>query len=114
MCGICGLYGSESTGELSERVREMMRTIAHRGPDGEGVFAGTGVALGHRRLRVIDPSPAGAQPMTVAASPVCYDGDSYNFRDLRKEAERDGRRFRRPSDTDVLQHAYQDWFLELL
>ena len=112
MCGICGLYGSESTGELSERVREMMRTIAHRGPDGEGVFAGTGVALGHRRLSVIDPSPAGAQPMTVGASTVVYNGESYNFRDLRKELERDGRRFRGHSDTEVLLHAYEAWGLE--
>jgi asparagine synthase (glutamine-hydrolysing) len=112
MCGICGLYGSEDSGELSLRVREMMRTIAHRGPDGEGAFVGGGVALGHRRLSIIDPSPAGAQPMTVGATTVVYNGESYNFRELRKELERDGRRFRGHSDTEVLLHAYEAWGLE--
>jgi asparagine synthase (glutamine-hydrolysing) len=112
MCGICGLYGSGSGAELSERVRGMMRTIAHRGPDGEGVFVGSGVALGHRRLSIIDPSPAGAQPMTVGATTVVYNGESYNFRELRKELERDGRGFRGHSDTEVLLHAYEAWGLE--
>jgi asparagine synthase (glutamine-hydrolysing) len=112
MCGICGLYSSESSGELSERVREMMRTIAHRGPDGEGAFVGSGVALGHLRLSVIDPSPAGAQPMTVGATTVVYNGESYNFRELRRELELDGRRFQGHSDTEVLLHAYEAWGLE--
>jgi asparagine synthase (glutamine-hydrolysing) len=112
MCGICGLYGSESPGELAERVRQMMRTIAHRGPDGEGAFVGQGVALGHRRLSVLDLSEAGAQPMTVGETTVVYNGESYNFHELRTDLERGGRRFRGHSDTEVLLHAYEAWGLE--
>jgi asparagine synthase (glutamine-hydrolysing) len=112
MCGICGLYGPETSEQLSRYVQLMVRTIAHRGPDGEGTFVGDGVALGHRRLSIIDLSPAGAQPMTVGATTVVYNGESYNFRELRAELERGGRVFRGHSDTEVLLHAYEAWGLE--
>jgi asparagine synthase (glutamine-hydrolysing) len=57
MCGICGLYGFTSKDDLNLRVRRMVRTIAHRGPDAEGTFVSEGVALGHRRLSILDLSP---------------------------------------------------------
>jgi len=112
MCGFCGLYGTLSTEQLDRGVRRMVPTIAHRGPDAEGVFVGDGVALGHRRLSIIDLSSTGAQPMTVGSATVVYNGESYNFRELRRELERDGRIFVGGSDTEVLLHAYDSWGLD--
>jgi asparagine synthase (glutamine-hydrolysing) len=90
----------------------MVQTIVHRGPDAAGVCVGDGVALGHRRLSIIDLSSTGAQPMTVGTATVVYNGEIYNFRDLRRELERDGRSFLGGSDTEVLLHAYDEWGLD--
>jgi asparagine synthase (glutamine-hydrolysing) len=111
MCGICGLYGLQSSDDLDRTVRRMTQTIAHRGPDGEGTFVGEGVALGHRRLSIIDLSSAGAQPMTLGAATVVYNGEAYNFPQLRIELEGLGHAFRGHSDTEVLLHAYEAWGL---
>jgi len=89
----------------------MTATIAHRGPDGDGIFVGEGVALGHRRLSIIDLSSSGAQPMSLGAATVAYNGESYNFPQLRIELERLGHTFRGHSDTEVLLHAYEAWGL---
>jgi len=112
MCGICGVFGPQSFDELDRTVRRMSQTLAHRGPDGEGIFVGEGVALGHRRLSIIDLSSAGAQPMTLGAATVAYNGESYNFQQLRAELETLGHAFRGHSDTEVLLHAYAAWGLE--
>jgi asparagine synthase (glutamine-hydrolysing) len=109
MCGICGLYGLESSDDLDRTVRRMTQTIAHRGPDDEGTFVGEGVALGHRRLSIIDLSSTGAQPMTLGAATVVYNGESYNFPRLRLELEALGHVFRGHSDTEVLLRAYETW-----
>ncbi len=90
----------------------MVPTIAHRGPDAEGTFIGEGVALGHRRLSIIDLSPTGAQPMSVGGSTIVYNGETYNFAGLRAELEQAGRHFRGGSDTEVLLHAYDAWGLD--
>jgi asparagine synthase (glutamine-hydrolysing) len=89
----------------------MTQTIAHRGPDGEGTFVGEGIALGHRRLSIIDLSSTGAQPMHLGATTVVYNGESYNFRQLRTELELLGHAFLGHSDTEVLLHAYAAWGL---
>ena len=112
MCGFCGLYGTLSSEHLDRNVRRMVQTVVHRGPDDEGVFVGDGVALGHRRLSIIDLSSTGAQPMSVGTVTVVYNGESYNFRELRRELERDGRVFLGRSDTEVLLHTYQAWGLD--
>jgi len=112
MCGICGLYGFQSSAVLDTAIRRMMQTLAHRGPDAEGAFVGTGVALGHRRLSILDLSPTGAQPMTLGATTVVYNGEAFNFRELRAELEKRGRRFRGSSDTEVLLQAYEEWGVE--
>ena len=110
MCGICGLYGlSYSSEELDRRVLRMVGTVAHRGPDAQGTFVGDGIALGHRRLSILDLSPTGAQPMSLGSTTVVYNGESYNFRELRGELEATGRVFRGHSDTEVLLHAYDAW-----
>jgi asparagine synthase (glutamine-hydrolysing) len=90
----------------------MAGTVAHRGPDARGVFIGDGVALGHRRLSILDLSSAGAQPMHFGATTVVHNGECYNFRDLRRELESAGRVFRGHSDTEVILQAYDAWGLE--
>jgi asparagine synthase (glutamine-hydrolysing) len=112
MCGICGIYVPGFNDSLRGAVERMMRTIAHRGPDGEGTFVGEGVALGHRRLSIIDLSPTGAQPMSLGRTTVVYNGESYNFKQLRQELVAVGHAFRGHSDTEVLLHAYEAWGLD--
>src|SRR3546814_15487054 len=91
----------------------MARTLSRRGPDDHAVWSDrdAGVALGHRRLSIIDPSPAGAQPM-VSASGRCviaYNGEIYNTGEIRTELEAAGCRFRGHSDTEVLVEACERW-----
>jgi len=116
LCGIAGLIDrrAQTPGEaLRATVRAMADTLKHRGPDGGGVWADAeaGVALGHRRLAIIDPSPTGAQPMASADGRyvISYNGEVYNFRDLRRELEAAGRRFRGGSDTEVILEACALW-----
>jgi asparagine synthase (glutamine-hydrolysing) len=102
MCGICGTVGRADERELGF----MTDAMAHRGPDGRGVvtFAGDLPAgLGHRRLAILDPTPAGAQPMSFADRWwITYNGELYNFRELRAELEAAGERFASDGDTEVL------------
>src|SRR5215204_4987096 len=102
MCGICGTIGRAVEFELAA----MTQVMAHRGPDGAGVKVFQGdfpAGLGHRRLAIIDPSPAGAQPMSYADRWwITYNGELYNFRELRAELESRGERFQTNSDTEVL------------
>lgn len=109
MCGFCGLFGPKSSDELERTVRQMTQKLLHRGPDGTGTFVDAGVALGHCRLSIIDLSSAGDQPMTLRGTTVVYNGESYNFRQLRAELEALGHVFRGHSDTEVLLHAYDAW-----
>ncbi|HST10804.1 MAG TPA: asparagine synthase (glutamine-hydrolyzing) [Terriglobales bacterium] len=113
MCGICGLWGGTDTDdELTRRVQKMMQSIGHRGPDSSGFFIGPGLALGHLRLSILDLSPTGAQPMTLGTTTVVYNGEVFNFRELRRELQEEGRTFLGNSDTEVLLHAYAAWGLE--
>ncbi len=112
MCGICGevTFGDASRVD-PERVRAMTRRLAHRGPDGEGLWHEPGAALGHRRLAIIDLTDAAAQPM---ASPdgryqIVFNGEIYNHRELRAQLEAGGERFLTRSDTEVLLRALLLW-----
>jgi asparagine synthase (glutamine-hydrolysing) len=102
MCGICGTIGRAVEFELAA----MTRVMAHRGPDGAGVKLFDGdfpAGLGHRRLAIIDPSPAGAQPMSYRDRWwITYNGELYNFRELRRDLELRGERFQTECDTEVL------------
>ena len=114
MCGIAGLLDPTGvTRDLDGLVRAMSDAIAHRGPDDEGRWSdpGAGIAFGHRRLAVIDLSPAGHQPMVSASgrTVVVFNGEVYNHQELRKELERGGHRFRGRSDTEVLVEAIDRW-----
>lgn len=105
MCGICGYVGPGRETTLEA----MAATLAHRGPDGAGRFAAEGVGLGHRRLAIIDLE-GGVQPMTDAVGNVLvFNGEIYNFLELRRELEGLGRRFVTRSDTEVLLGAYRQW-----
>jgi asparagine synthase (glutamine-hydrolysing) len=110
MCGICGFAGRFDP----ELIQAMTDRLAHRGPDGEGVeyFAARDgrppAALGHRRLSILDPTPRGHQPMATADGRywISYNGELYNFRELRAELDSDGRRFATDCDTEVLLAMY--------
>lgn len=110
MCGICGIAALGGPADESA-VRSMARALAHRGPDGEGVFAQDGVALGSRRLAVIDLSEAGLQPMTSADGrhTIVHNGEVYNYRELRTELEGHGHSFHSQTDTEVVLTAYREW-----
>lgn len=114
MCGFCGLL-APGRADLAIRAARMAATLAPRGPDAEGVYlADAGLAFGHRRLSILDLSPTGAQPMVLPESGVAitYNGEVYNFAELRAELEAIGHRFRGHSDTEVVLHAYEAWGLE--
>lgn len=109
MCGIAGIV--EPGKVVEERdMAAMLARLAHRGPDGEGSVFRPGVALGHRRLAIIDPS-GGAQPMANPDSSlwITYNGELYNFKELREELVDLGYRFASSSDTEVILHAYSEW-----
>jgi len=115
MCGIAGWVDYERAEEaLRTGVGPMTATMADRGPDAEGIWSGPHVALGHRRLAVIDIE-GGKQPMTVADGngevlvALTYSGEVYNFTELRAELEAHGHTFRTRSDTEVVLHAYLEW-----
>jgi asparagine synthase (glutamine-hydrolysing) len=111
MCGIAGIYQQSGEPVASELLRQMTNSIAHRGPDGEGQFIKGGLGLGHRRLSIIDLSDAGRQPMADASNELVlvYNGEIYNFKELRKELEAAGHRFKSRTDTEVLLYAYKQW-----
>lgn len=109
MCGIAGIMDLSTAGgdALAAPLARMTGTIAHRGPDGEGFWVNDGVALGHRRLAIIDLTDTGHQPMVSADGRwvLSYNGEIYNFRAIRQELEACGVRFRGASDTEVLLEA---------
>jgi asparagine synthase (glutamine-hydrolysing) len=114
MCGIAGLYNSNRKDEaLGACVSRMTATLVHRGPDGVGLFVEDGIALGHRRLSILDLTEAGAQPMQLGDNGpvITYNGEVYNFLELRRELEAKGCAFRGHSDTEVILHVYARWGL---
>jgi len=110
MCGIAGLYRFDGRAVDMQLLQTMTDVLAHRGPDGEGHFVDGPVGLGNRRLAILDLSPAGHQPMSNEDGTVwiTYNGEVYNFRELRCELEQKGHRFRSNTDTEVLVHLYEE------
>lgn len=110
MCGICGIVWNDRDRPVDpELIDRMTAALAHRGPDGAGIHREPGVALGHRRLSIIDIA-CGAQPLSNEDGTiwVVFNGEIYNFRDLRRQLESAGHRFRTHSDTEVLVHLYEE------
>lgn len=116
MCGIAGIIDLSAGRSLAGLVQRMADKLVRRGPDGSGVWADeeAGIALGHRRLKVIDLTPTGRQPMHSACGRfvISYNGEIYNHPGLRKELQDLGRSFRGTSDTEVLLSGIAEWGLE--
>src|SRR5687768_12160509 len=113
MCGIVGFWSRQPLGDEEARCRvvAMRDAVAHRGPDETGVWVEGPVALGHRRLSILDLSPLGRQPMTSADGrwTICYNREVFNFQVLRAELERKGHAFRGHSDTEIMLAAFVEW-----
>ena len=116
MCGLAGFWTrTGATRDSCGVLRRMTEALHHRGPDGEGYWhdAAAGIGLGHRRLAIVDLSAEGHQPMTSSRGRyvIAFNGEVYNFLDLRAELERDGLAFRGHSDTEVMLGAIERWGL---
>lgn len=110
MCGIAGFLRLDGAAADEREGTAMTDRIRHRGPDGDGTWTDGPAAIGHRRLAIIDPAH-GQQPVANADGTlwIVYNGELYNFRELRAELESRGHRFRTHCDTEVAVHAYQEW-----
>lgn len=116
MCGICGQFNFGNQAPVQRRdIEAMTRTITHRGPDDEGYYVAGPVGLGFRRLSIIDLA-GGHQPMSDQEESVwvIFNGEIYNFHELRRELEGYGHVFRTNSDTEVIVHGYKQWGDEVL
>lgn len=107
MCGIVGFYGFED----KKLLLKMMASIKYRGPDDAGYFIDKNISLGHRRLSIIDLSKKGKQPIYNENKNIAiiYNGEIYNFKELRKELEKKGHKFKSNTDTEVIIHAYEEY-----
>jgi asparagine synthase (glutamine-hydrolysing) len=111
MCGICGFTWADPS--LAEKCTQV---IKHRGPDQSGIFSAEGITLGHRRLSIIDLSEQGRQPMTNedGTLQLVFNGEIYNFLELRDLLENKGHRFLSRSDSEVILHGYEEWGEDVL
>jgi asparagine synthase (glutamine-hydrolysing) len=111
MCGITGIFNLNGEPVSAVTLRKMADAMAHRGPDGEGFYIDGSIGFGHRRLSIIDLSPAGHQPMTTVDGQyvIVYNGEIYNFQELRLELEALGHQFHSRTDSEVVLHAYIQW-----
>ena len=113
MCGICGYVGIQVDISILEM---MVQSLRHRGPDDFGYWTNNKAALGHTRLAIIDLTEAASQPMTTQDSRyvLVFNGEIYNYRELRRELEQDGEDFQSASDTEVILLGYRKWGKEIL
>ena len=111
MCGIAGQLNTDNSPVSSVILKRMTDAISHRGPDGEGHWVEENIGLGHRRLAIIDPSPAGRQPMISSDQRyiLTYNGEIYNFKELRTELEAKGYWFRSKTDSEVVLYSLAEW-----
>jgi len=116
MCGIAGQLNFDGRPVERDRLVSMASRLAHRGPDGSGVQTFGVAGLAHRRLKIIDLTDAARQPMTNEDGSIglIYNGEIYNYRELRPELERAGHRFASATDSEVILHGYEQWGLECL
>jgi len=122
MCGICGIVDNSGAAILKSLLKKMNGAMAHRGPDDEGIYIShqspatshqskPSVGLGHRRLSIIDLSPAGHQPMSNEDGSIwiVLNGEIYNYKDLSKDLEAKGHKFKSNTDTEVIIHLYEEY-----
>lgn len=109
MCGIAGIY-QNNFGPVDELLlKGMLHTLAHRGPDDSGIYVHKNIGLGHRRLSIIDLSEAGHQPMHYKDLVIIYNGEIYNYLEIREKLLELGDVFVTRTDTEVILHAYEKW-----
>ncbi len=116
MCGICGQFNYKSHSRVSiEKIKKMTQSIAHRGPDDKGYYVSDSIGLGFRRLSIIDLE-GGHQPMSDTEQSVwcVFNGEIYNFHELKKELESYGHIFQTKSDTEVIVYGYKQWGEDIL
>jgi asparagine synthase (glutamine-hydrolysing) len=112
MCGIAGIIQKKPTGmDLKESMQSMLHQIQHRGPDGEGILIEAPLALGHRRLAILDLSQDGIQPMSSACQNylITFNGEIYNYLEIKAQLIQKGHQFNNKTDTEVILKAYQEW-----
>ncbi|RAP27596.1 asparagine synthase (glutamine-hydrolyzing) [Candidatus Marinamargulisbacteria bacterium SCGC AG-333-B06] len=111
MCGITGIINFDLEPTSATLLKQMTDAIKHRGPDGEGHFIWNNVGLGHRRLAIIDLSQAGNQPMQSQCQRfiITYNGEIYNYKQIRKELKSKGYQFKSNTDTEVVLYSYVEW-----
>ena len=116
MCGICGIYDRSCPDINAEMVVKMRDVMISRGPDDAGLYIGPNIGLGHRRLSIIDISPSGHQPMSNEDKTIwiVFNGEIYNFQELRTVLAEKGHIFNSYSDTEVLIHGYEEWGIDEL
>src|SRR5262249_26551083 len=116
MCGVTGFLNLDGAPASPVILKAMTDAIGHRGPDGEGHFIDGAFGLGHRRLAILDLSPTGHQPMLTPDGRyiLSYNGEIYNFRELRIELEARGHQFRSTGDSEVVLYALAEWGEEAL
>ena len=116
MCGIAGIASTHilDTHDCDRRLQRMLDTTRHRGPDDQGRLNRSDIALGHNRLSIIDLSSEGRQPMTNETDTlyVVFNGEIYNFQQLKAELEASGHSFQSKTDTEILVHGYEEWGIE--
>jgi len=117
MCGIVGIISKTRIEKKSIKdiIEKMNNTLIHRGPDGEGYYYGDNFVFAHRRLAIVDLSDAGKQPMEyINRYIITYNGEIYNYIELRKELETHGYKFKSHTDTEVIMASYDFWGIECL
>lgn len=114
MCGIAGVFHLEGRPVERERLERMGRLLAHRGPDADGFYLQEGLGLVHRRLAIIDLDPRSQQPMEFEGCTLIYNGEIFNYVEIRQQLEDLGHRFVTESDSEVLIRAYLQWGRECL
>ena len=116
MCGIAGVLHRDGRPASAAIIEKMADLLAHRGPDGQGYFCNGPIALGHRRLSIIDLTEASRQPMASKDGRfvITYNGEIYNFRELRAELLARGHLFKSTGDTEVLLAAISEWGLDAI
>ena len=112
MCGISG-FADFNKRTVKETLEKMNRILSHRGPDGEGygIYNNdtAAIGLGHRRLSIIDLTEGGSQPQTYQSLHITFNGEIYNYAEIKKQLEQKGHQFHSHSDTEVILHAYAEW-----
>lgn len=111
MCAIAGILNVDGKPVAAADLSRMTQVMAYRGPDGQGVCVNRHVGLGHRRLAIIDLSPAGHQPMSNEDGTVwvVFNGEVYNYLELIPILQEKGSRFKSHTDTEVVLHSYEEW-----